>query len=108
MSTLTRRGTHRVANDDVDNGILDLSWESWHFCFEDRRPLLISDKLSVLSAMVEYFGRRSFMRHHAQMLCNYVLDKTVSSKQDGRKLTVGVVPLALLSHDANVISNHTV
>lgn len=62
-----------MSYDDDDNKILDTTRESCFVCIGSVGPLLISDKPSVLAAMMDYFGNLSFMCYHAQLFYTNVL-----------------------------------
>lgn len=96
-----------MSYDDADNEILDLTRISWRFYKRALQPLPISGNPTVLSAIVDYFRDCSFMQYHAQALLNYLHDEPFFNGEKTFNRTLQAVPLAVVSHDANNISNLT-
>ena len=108
-------GRLNVHYDDGDVECLNISNERWQFAnalaassstFPESLKLT-SKENEVLFSMVDYFGNKPFLKHHAQGFDQYPLANAYKLEEESFLKTVRPVPHDKIPAGSNIIRSHT-
>ena len=108
-------GRLNIHYDDRDKECLDMTTEKWNFTNAVSASSsvlslglhLTSTESEVLSSMVEKFGNKPFLKHHAQDFDQYPLINACKEEEGTFLKTVRPVPHNKIPPGSNIISSHT-
>lgn len=103
---------HVITYDDGDIESLTMDNEQWRYTASASTvsglKTLTSNSEHTLSQLLETFGNKPFMLHHAQGFCQAPLIDAYKLEEDSFKQTVREVHRDNIPQHANIISSHTI
>ena len=115
ITDISDTGYHTVAYDDGDSEALLINEENWRFsrttlssATTHSLPRLPSSEQQTLQLLLDTFGNKPFMRHHAQGFDQACMDNAYAVEEDGFKKTVKLIPRDQVPANSNVINSHVI